>query len=103
MIVSGELNVGKLMNVLFAIILASFSISQILPLVETFSNATAAAQKVFQTLRRIPRIDSLSKEGLILEDVAGDIELENVSFAYPSRPEGKTETTRAKPLLQNFS
>lgn len=88
MIAAGEMNVGLVMNVLFAIVLASLSISRILPLIETFSKATAAAQKIFQTINRVPPIDSFSTEGLKLETIVGDIKFENVSFVYPSRPEG---------------
>ena len=88
MVASKELNVGLLMNVLFAIILASFAVSQILPLIETFAKATGASQKILQTIYRVPPIDSLSAQGNILKNVTGSIEFQNVSFVYPSRPEG---------------
>jgi len=88
MIAAGELNIGLLMNVLFAIIVASFSISQILPFIESFSKATAAAQKIFQTIQRVPPIDSFGTTGEILINPVGKIDFENVSFVYPSRPEG---------------
>ena len=79
---------GLVMNVLFAIILASFAISQILPLIETFSKASGASQKILQTICRVPPIDSLSPQGKVLKGVEGSIEFQNVSFVYPSRPEG---------------
>jgi ATP-binding cassette subfamily B (MDR/TAP) protein 1 len=88
MIASGELNVGLVINVLFAVMIASFSLSQVAPRIENFSKATAAAQKIFQTIYRIPSIDSLSDDGDKPKDLQGDIEFENVSFIYPSRPEG---------------
>ena len=88
MIASGELNVGLVMNVLFAVILASFSLSQVASRIENFSKATAAAQKIFQTIYRTPSIDSLSDDGDKPKDLQGDIEFKNVSFIYPSRPEG---------------
>ena len=89
MIASEELNVGLVMNVLFAVIIASFSLSQVVPRIENFSKATAAAQKIFQTIYRIPSIDSLSDDGDKPKDLQGDIEFKNVSFIYPSRPEGE--------------
>ena len=89
MIADGELNVGLVMNCLFAVIFASFSLSQIAPRIENFAKAIAAAQKIFQTIYRVPSIDSLSDAGERPKDVQGDIEFENVSFIYPSRPEGK--------------
>jgi ATP-binding cassette, subfamily B (MDR/TAP), member 1 len=88
MIASEELNVGLVMNVLFAVIIASFSLSQVAPRIENFSKATAAAQKIFQTIYRIPSIDSLAEDGDRPKDLQGDIEFKDVSFIYPSRPEG---------------
>jgi ATP-binding cassette, subfamily B (MDR/TAP), member 1 len=70
------------------VIIASFSLSQIAPRIEVFSKAVAASQKIFQTIYRVPSIDSLSTAGETPEDITGDIELKNVSFIYPSRPEG---------------
>jgi ATP-binding cassette subfamily B (MDR/TAP) protein 1 len=88
MIASGELNIGLDINVLFAVIIASFSLSQVLPRIESFSKATAAAQTIFETIYREPSIDSLSTDGTKPKDLQGNIEFENVSFIYPSRPEG---------------
>jgi ATP-binding cassette, subfamily B (MDR/TAP), member 1 len=88
MIASGELNVGLVINVLFAVMIASFSLSQVAPRIEIFAKATAAAQKIFQTIQRIPSIDSLSDDGERPKNLEGDIQFKNVSFIYPSRPEG---------------
>jgi len=76
------------MNCLFAVIIASFSLSQIAPRIEVFSKATAASQKIFETIFRVPSIDSLSKAGDRPADLKGTIEFKDVSFIYPSRPEG---------------
>ena len=91
MIADGELNVGLIMNCLFAVIFASFSLSQIAPRIENFAKAVAAAQKIFQTIYRVPSIDSLSDAGERPKDIQGDIEFKNVSFIYPSRPEGNLD------------
>ena len=50
------------------------------------SHARAAAAKLYETIDRIPDIDSASTEGLKLEKVKGEIVLEDVKFSYPSRP-----------------
>jgi ATP-binding cassette, subfamily B (MDR/TAP), member 1 len=73
---------------LFAVIIGAFSLGSLAPRIEAFAKATAAAQKIFQTLERVPTIDSLADSGEKPEGIKGDIELENVSFIYPGRPEG---------------
>ena len=78
------------MNCLFAVIIASFSLSQVAPRVENFAKAIGAAQKIFQTIDRVPSIDSLSDKGERPKDLQGHIGFRNVSFIYPSRPEGIT-------------
>ena len=84
---AGDMNVGLLVNVLFAILVGSFSLAQLTPKIQSFISATSAAQKVFQTIRRIPSIDSLD-EGGQKPDLKGDIRFTNVSFIYPARPQG---------------
>ena len=86
------------MNVLFAVIIGSFSLSQIAPRIEIFSKAVAASQKIFQTIHRIPSIDSLSETGEKPKDLAGNIEFNKVSFIYPSRPEGTTPPSLVFPV-----
>ena len=55
---------------------------------EAFAKAHAAAQKIGQTLERIPVIDSLVDTGEKPVGIKGNIELKDVSFIYPGRPEG---------------
>ncbi|RLN26473.1 hypothetical protein BBJ28_00012868, partial [Nothophytophthora sp. Chile5] len=57
------------------------------PSVEAITSARAAAYPVFQTIKRPSLIDPLSDEGKTLDKVSGRIQIDNVSFAYPSRPE----------------
>ena len=88
MLVTGELTAGTILTVLFAVIIGAFSLGALGPRIESFAKASAASQKIFQTLQRIPTIDSLDEGGVKFEDVKGDIELKGVSFIYPARPEG---------------
>jgi ATP-binding cassette, subfamily B (MDR/TAP), member 1 len=50
------------------------------------SHGRGAAAKLFATIDRVPDIDSASPSGLSPETCVGDITVENVNFAYPSRP-----------------
>jgi ATP-binding cassette subfamily B (MDR/TAP) protein 1 len=52
-----------------------------------FAQGTVAASRVFYVIERIPEIDPYNPEGRKLSSVRGRIELKNVSFAYPSRPD----------------
>jgi ATP-binding cassette, subfamily B (MDR/TAP), member 1 len=100
------MNVGLLVNVLFAVLVGSFSIAQLTPKIQSFIGATSAAQKVFQTIRRIPSIDSLD-EGGERPDLKGDIQFTNVSFIYPARPQGSPPVNVSKlmkvTVLKNVS
>ena len=88
MIASGDLNVGTVLTVVLAVMVGAFSLAMVGPRVETFAKATAASQKIFQTLQRVPSIDSLDNEGEKPEGIKGNLELKGVSFVYPARPEG---------------
>jgi ATP-binding cassette, subfamily B (MDR/TAP), member 1 len=83
----GELTAGVILTVLFAVIIGAFSLSSVAPRIEAFAKASAASQKIFQTLQRIPAIDSLADSGDKPADIRGSLELKNVSFIYPARPE----------------
>lgn len=50
------------------------------------AQAQGAAAKIWETIDRIPDIDSASPDGLKPETVTGHIEMESVVFQYPSRP-----------------
>lgn len=50
------------------------------------THARGAAAKLYETIDRVPTIDSQSEAGLKPETCIGEISLENVKFSYPSRP-----------------
>ncbi|KFY79451.1 hypothetical protein V499_01580 [Pseudogymnoascus sp. VKM F-103] len=78
-------SVGAVYTVIFILVDASFIISQVAPFLQLFATAAVSYGKVVETIDRPSRIDGTSDEGLVLPAVAGEIELRNVGFAYPSR------------------
>ena len=88
MIASGQLDTGQLLTVLWAVVFGALSLGSIGPRVASFAKALAAYQEIFQTIQRLPCIDSSDPNGKRPSNIKGDIWFKNVSFIYPSRPEG---------------
>ncbi|CAI5469745.1 unnamed protein product [Closterium sp. Yama58-4] len=80
---------GKVFSVLFGVIIGGMSLGQASPSFAAFASGRAAAFKIFQVIQRIPPIDSSSPAGETPPDseVKGELELQNIVFAYPSRPD----------------
>lgn len=62
------------------------SLGQASPCLSAFAAGRAAAFKMFETIERKPLIDAYDMKGKILDDITGDIELRDVHFSYPTRP-----------------
>lgn len=78
-----------------SVILASTNLTSLAPHFVDFSQAASAAFKLFNLMDRASGMDPFSTTGERPSEVNGVIELENVRFAYPTRP----NTT----ILPNFS
>ncbi|XP_057439151.1 ABC transporter B family member 11-like [Lotus japonicus] len=87
MIIEKGYNGGQVINIIIAVLTASMSLGQASPSMSAFAAGQAAAYKMFQTIERKPEIDAYDPNGKILEDIHGDIDIKDVYFSYPTRPE----------------
>ncbi|XP_011080370.1 ABC transporter B family member 4-like [Sesamum indicum] len=78
---------GQVLNVVMAVLSGSFSLGQVSPCLSAFAAGQVAAFKMFQTIYRRSDIDPYNMDGVVLNDINGDIELKDVHFSYPSRPD----------------
>ncbi|KAK9494809.1 P-loop containing nucleoside triphosphate hydrolase protein [Lipomyces doorenjongii] len=86
-VASGSINVGSIISVLMSMLIGAFSLGQIGPNVRSITSGVTAASKIFATIDRQSVIDATSVEGDVLESFSGDIELKDIKFIYPSRPD----------------
>ncbi|XP_049364001.1 ABC transporter B family member 11-like [Solanum verrucosum] len=78
---------GDVMNVIMATLIGSFTLGYASPCLHAFAAGKTAAFKMFQTINRKPVIDPYDMNGQKLLDISGDIELKNIHFCYPARPQ----------------
>ncbi|KAL6659654.1 hypothetical protein ACP70R_002483 [Stipagrostis hirtigluma subsp. patula] len=78
---------GTVYAVSAAFILGGTALGSGLSNVRYFSEASSAAERMLEVIRRVPKIDSESDAGEELANVAGEVEFKDVEFCYPSRPE----------------
>ena len=79
---------GTVLATFFALVMGSIAQGQIAPPLASFIAAKTALYPIMQVISRTPEIDALSDTGLKLEGkITGRIVLDEVHFAYPSRPD----------------
>uniref|UniRef100_A0A0D9YA28 MDR-like ABC transporter n=1 Tax=Oryza glumipatula TaxID=40148 RepID=A0A0D9YA28_9ORYZ len=87
LIVNRGYNGGIVINVLMSVMMGAMSLGQATPSITAFAEGQGAAYRMFKTIKRQPDIDVCDTKGIILEDITGDVELKDVYFSYPTRPE----------------
>ncbi|GLJ37717.1 hypothetical protein SUGI_0766220 [Cryptomeria japonica] len=78
---------GKILATGYSLILGGLALGTALPNLKYFSEASTAAFQIFEMIHRVPEINWEDTNGKVLEKVSGEIELRNVEFIYPSRPD----------------
>ncbi|KAJ8478388.1 hypothetical protein OPV22_022115 [Ensete ventricosum] len=93
-VIARRANGGETLAAIMSILFGAISITYAAPDLQIFNQAKAAGSEIFKVIERKPRI-SYETKGEKLEKIVGGIEINGVSFAYPSRQD--------KLVLQGFS
>ncbi|XBH61528.1 hypothetical protein VPH35_115946 [Triticum aestivum] len=83
----GKSSFADVFKVFLVLVLAPLGVSQASALASNATKAKDSTISVLSILDRKSKIDTSSDEGMMLENVTGDIDFSNVSFKYPSRPD----------------
>ncbi|KAL2818011.1 ATP-binding cassette multidrug transport protein [Aspergillus granulosus] len=86
---------GAIVTVIFAVIVAATSMTQIAPQIVQITRAASAAQFMWEVIDHEPSIDGLSPTGKKPETCRGEIQFSNIAFSYPTRPQVR--------VLQDFN
>ncbi|KAE8791088.1 ABC transporter B family member 4-like [Hordeum vulgare] len=78
---------GQVITVILAIMIGAGTLGNAAPCMTAFVEGQSAAHRLFTTIRRKPKIDPDDNNGKQLEDMRGEVELKDVYFSYPARPE----------------
>ncbi|ERL93338.1 hypothetical protein D910_10631 [Dendroctonus ponderosae] len=76
---------GNMITVFFSVMTGSMNFGVASPFIEAFATAKAAGGKIFHTIDTSPTINQSKNSGAKLDQVRGNIKLQNVKFQYPSR------------------
>ncbi|KAL4522645.1 hypothetical protein Ndes2526B_g01010 [Nannochloris sp. 'desiccata'] len=74
---------------IFPVFIALVSVGQAQAAFPDVAKGTAASERVFEILDRVPPIDSSSNDGIEPASCAGTVALRDVYFYYPQRPDVK--------------
>ncbi|PNX77194.1 ABC transporter B family member 9-like protein, partial [Trifolium pratense] len=82
----GKATFGEVFKVYFCLTVTVVSVSKTLAVAPDTNKARDSTASMFEILDSKPTIDSSNNDGTILETVKGDIELQQIKFRYPTRP-----------------
>eukprot|EP01018_Ginkgo_biloba_P027753 Gb_07563 [translate_table: standard] len=82
----GKAEYGEVYKIFLILVLSSFSVGQLAGMAPDTSKAAVSIPSVFHIIDRKPRIQSDKRKAIKVPNVKGVIDIKNVTFAYPSRP-----------------
>lgn len=74
-------------SVLFSVIIAASTVTQVAPHMVTFTRASTAASELFALIDRQSEINPFDDSGDKPDQTAGVIGLHGINFSYPTRPD----------------
>lgn len=86
-LVDGDIGLSQILTILMSIMMGAFSLGNVAPNAQAFTNAMSAAAKIYNAIDRVSPLDPVSDAGEKLEHVQGTVELRGIKHIYPSRPE----------------
>ncbi|CAK9872650.1 unnamed protein product [Sphagnum jensenii] len=93
LVLSKVTNGGQAFTTILNVVISGIALGQAAPNLTTFGKGKAAGYNILEMISRKPLVDP-NTEGIILCQVRGQIQLQNVCFSYPSRKD--------VPVFQNF-
>ena len=84
---AGPYQVGDVLTVFFSILMASFTPARAVPSIKAFAIAKVGAAKAYKVIDRKSRISIDNSAGQKLDHIEGNIDFNNVVFAYPLKPD----------------
>ncbi|KAL3636599.1 ABC transporter B member 19 [Castilleja foliolosa] len=84
---NGQTDGGKAFTAIFSAIVGGMSLGQSFSNLGAFSKGKVAGYKLMEMIKQKPTIVQDVTDGKCLNEVVGNIELKNVTFSYPSRPD----------------
>ncbi|KAL5717003.1 ABC-type xenobiotic transporter [Ranunculus cassubicifolius] len=82
-------NGGLAIATVFSVMIGGLALGQSAPSMTAFAKAKVAAAKIIRTIDHKPNVDRNAESGLMLDAITGHLELKNIDFSYPSRPDDK--------------
>ena len=86
-VISGDITPGRLSQFVLYAVFAASGLGQLSEVWGELSQASGAAERLFEIMNVKPQIQSPERPVALPEPARGEIAFDNVRFAYPTRPE----------------